>query len=200
MVTDIIAVLALVVAAYGAWLSTRTFLWQRMRDDQRRVSDIKVECGESSGFGGSPLVIGTTLNREHVLTVRVTNDGEAPEYVHEISLESEHPSPLAVSVRKPDGTEEVRPRDHRTFDLALDGAQAFEWDKPFRAAVRIASKNQTFYSEYGQLAHAPHHGQPHTVVDPEQVPDAQIARVSFIPGSRMATVLPPDAAPDAGSD
>lgn len=183
MVAVLIAGLALVVAVYGAWLSTQS-------DRRQRKSDIKVECQEKSGFAGQKLVIGETLHLEHILTVRVINDGEAPEYVHEIFLESEHPSPLKVNVRAPKGTKEVRPRDHQTFDLELDGSQGFEWDKNFRAVVVLANKQQ-FYSGYGWLDRPPHHGEARTIPDPEKVPDGEVAHICLPPGSRVATVSPP---------
>jgi hypothetical protein len=72
--------------------------------------------GERARFGGQPLVIGETIALEHFLMARVINDGEAPEYVHSITLESEVPSPLRVVVKEPVGTVEVRPRDQALFE------------------------------------------------------------------------------------
>jgi len=187
MVTDIIAGLALIVAAYGAWLSRRVARREERLEAQRRESDIKVVCGERLGLGGPP-VIGTTVPTEHILTISVVNGGQAPEYVHSITLESERPLPVTASVREPEGTVEVRPRDQRTFDLPLDGHQAFAWDEPFRVVVRLANE-QTFYSGYGTVR-PPQHGQPVVIPDPEQVPDSQVHEVRFIPGERIATAGP----------
>jgi hypothetical protein len=188
MDTDIISGLALLVAAYGVWLSRRVARRDERLEEQRRVSDIKVACSERQSLDGPP-VIGTTVSREHILTVRVINGGEAPEYVHSITLESERPLPLTVSVREPQGTVEVRPRDQQTFELALDGHQGFAWDEPFRAVIRLANE-QTFYSDYGTVQ-SPQHGQSVVIPDPEQVPDDQIGHVRFIPGERIATTLEP---------
>jgi hypothetical protein len=188
MGTDIISALALVVAAYGVWLARRVAHRDERLEAKKRTSDIKVTCGERSSLGGPP-VIGTTVPMEHALTVCVVNGGEAPEYVHSIILESERPLPVTVSVREPRGTVEVRPRDQQTFDLALDGHQAFAWDEPFRAVVRLANE-QTFYSQYGTIGW-PHHGQSVEIPDPEQLPDGQVGQLRFVPGERVATVLAP---------
>jgi hypothetical protein len=144
-------------------------------------------------------VIGQTVPLRHLLTIRIVNGGEAPEYVHSISLESERPSPLTVAVRRPEGTVEVRPRDQRTFELELDGSQAFTWDEPFRAIVRLANE-QTFCSEYGTLARPPHHGQTVVIPDPEQMPDDQVAHLDMPRGERIATVLPPGSTPSQETD
>ncbi len=198
MLIGITSGLALLVAGYGAWLSTRVSRQQEQREQAKRRSDIKVACGEQSGLDGPP-VIGETVPLRHLLTIRVINGGEAPEYVHAITLESETPSPVTVAVRRPEGTVEVRPRDQRTFELKLDGSQAFAWDKPFRAVVRLANE-QTFCSEYGTLAAPPHHGQAVVIPDPEQMPDDQVARLHFPPGERIATMLPPDSALSESAD
>jgi hypothetical protein len=198
VLTGIISGLALLIAGYGAWLSTRVSRRQEQREQAKRRSDIKVACGEQSGLDGPP-VIGERVPLRHVLTIRVLNGGEAPEYVHAISLESESPSPITVAVRQPEGTVEVRPRDQQTFELELDGSQAFTWDQPFRAVVRLANE-QTFCSEYGTLATPPHHGQSVVIPDPEQMPDDQVARVSVSPGERIATVLPPDGSSSREAD
>jgi hypothetical protein len=189
VLTGIISGLALLIAAYGAWLSTRVSRRQEQREQAKHRSDIKVACGERSGLDG-PAVIGETVPLRHLLTIRVLNGGEAPEYVHSISLESESPSPITVAVRRPEGTVEVRPRDQQTFELKLDGSQGFAWDQPFRAVVRLANE-QTFWSEYGTLAAPPHHGQSVVIPDPEQMPDDQVAELYVPPGERVATVLPP---------
>ncbi len=188
MVTDIISGLALVVAACGVWLSRRVARREERQDEQRRKSDIKVVCGERLGLGGSP-VIGATVPLEHFLTIRVLNGGEAPEYVHEITLESERPQPTTVAVRKPNGTVEVRPRDHQTFELPLDGRQGFTWDEPFRAVVRLANE-QVFYSGYGAIQ-SPRHGQTVVIPDPDQVPDDEMGVIHFVPGERIAIGLAP---------
>ena len=193
MLTGIISGLALLIAGYGAWLSTRVSRRQEQREQAKRRSDIKVICGEQSGLDGPP-VIGEAVPLRHLLTIRVLNGGEVPEYVHSISLESESPSPFTVAVRRPEGTVEVRPRDQQTFELKLDGSQAFAWDQPFRAVVRLANE-QTFCSEYGTLATQPHHGRSAVIPDPAQMPDDQVAHVHIPPGERIATVLPPDSAP-----
>ncbi len=185
MVTDIIAGLALMAAIYGALLSRRVARREERLEAQRRESDIKVTCGERLGLGGPP-VIGATVPIEHILTISVVNGGEAPEYVHSITLESERPLPVTVSVREPEGTVEVRPRDQRAFELPLDGRQAFAWDEPFQAVVRLANE-QTFFSGYGTVR-PPQHGQSVVVPDPDQVPDDQVHEVRFIPGERIATV------------
>lgn len=198
VLTGIISGLALLIAGYGAWLSTRVSRHQEQREQAKRRSDIKVACGEQSGLDGPP-VIGETVPRRHLLTIRVLNGGEAPEYVHSISLESESPSPITVAVRRPEGTVEVRPRDQQTFELKLDGSHAFAWDQPFRAVVRLANE-QTFCSEYGTLATPPHHGQSVVIPDPAQMPDDQVAQVHVPPGERIATVLPPDSSPSQGAD
>lgn len=198
MLTGIISGLALLIAAYGAWLSTRVSRRQEQREQAKRSSDIKVACGEQSGLDGPP-VIGETVPLRHLLTIRVLNGGEAPEYVHSISLESESPSPITVAVRRPEGTVEVRPRDQQTFELKLDGSHAFAWDQPFRAVVRLANE-QTFCSDYGTLATPPHHGQSVVIPDPKQMPDDQVAQVHIPPGERIATMLPPDSAPSQGAD
>jgi hypothetical protein len=187
MATDIISGLALVVAAYSVWLARRGAQREEHLEAKKRASDIKVVCGERSSLGG-PAVIGTTVPMEHILTIRVINGGEAPEYVHSITLESQRPLPMTVSVREPEGTVEVRPRDQQTFDLPLDGHQAFAWDEPFRAVVRLANE-QTFYSGYGTVGR-PHHGQSVVIPDPEQVPDSQVHEVRVIPGERIATARP----------
>lgn len=187
VVTEVVAGGALLVGVYGAWLSTRTYLWQRRRDDQRRHSDVMVEVGERYGLGGQAPVIGATLAVEHILVIRVVNGGEAPEYIHEIHLENQQVSPITVSVRKPEGTVEVRPRDQHECIFALDGSQAFDWDAPFRAVVRLANK-AIFHSEYGRLSRPPEHGEQVVIPDPDQVPDAQVIRVSVIPGSPTAVV------------
>jgi hypothetical protein len=187
MATDIISGLALVVAGYGVWLARRVAQHDERLEAKKHASDIKVVCGERSSLGGQP-IIGTTVPMEHILTIRVINGGEAPEYVHSITLESQRPLPVTVVVRKPEGTVEVRPRDQQTFDLPLDGHQAFAWDEPFRAVVRLANE-QTFYSEYGTIGQ-PHHGQSVVIPDPEQVPDDQVHEVSFVPGERVATAHP----------
>jgi hypothetical protein len=198
VLTGIISGLALLIAGYGAWLSTRVSRRQEQREQAKRRSDIKVACGEQSGLDGPP-VIGETVPRRHLLTIRVLNGGEAPEYVHSISLESESPSPFTVAVRRPEGTVEVRPRDQQTFELKLDGSHAFAWDQPFRAVVRLANE-QTFCSEYGTLATPPHHGQSVVIPDPEQMPDDQVAQIHVPPGERIATVLPPDSSQSQGAD
>lgn len=198
MLTGIISGLALLVAGYGAWLSTQVSRRQEQREQAKRRSDIKVACGEQSRLDGPP-VVGETIPLRHLLTIRVLNGGEAPEYVHEITLESEAPSPFTVTVRRPEGTVEVRPRDHQTFELELDGSQAFAWDKPFRAVVRLANE-QTFCSEYGTLATSPHHGQSVVISDSQQMPDNQVAQLHFPPGERIATVLPPDSAQTERAD
>jgi hypothetical protein len=190
MLTDIMSGLALVIGGYGAWLSTRVSRHQEQREEQRRQSDIKIGCEERSGLDGQP-VIGETLPLKHLLIVRVVNGGEAPEYVHSIILESERPSPVTVSVRAPEGTVEVRPRDQQTFELELDGSQAFVWDEPFRVVVRLANE-QTFHSDYGTLANPPHHGGSVVIPDAEQMPDDQVPSIQFTPGERIATVLPPE--------
>lgn len=122
--------------------------------------------------------------------VRVINDGEAPEYVHAITLESEVPSPLRIAVKQPEGTVEVRPRDQALFEYALDGSQGFQWDAPFRVAVRLANE-RTFYSEYGTLAQAPSHGATQVIPDPDQVPDAQVGTIRFDPITGEAAAEPP---------
>jgi hypothetical protein len=188
MVTDIISGLALVVAAYSVWLARHSAQSEERREAKKRASEIKVACEERSSLGGPP-IIGTTVPREHILTVRVINGGEAPEYVHSIILESQRPLPMTVSVREPKGTVEVRPRDQQTFDLPLDGHQAFAWDEPLRAVVRLANE-QTFYSEYGTVGQ-PHHGQSVLIPDSEQVPDDQLHQVRFVPGERIAIARPP---------
>lgn len=43
----VVAAIALLVAVYGAWLSTMNFIWQRRRDKERRQSDIKINLIES---------------------------------------------------------------------------------------------------------------------------------------------------------
>jgi hypothetical protein len=189
VVSEITSGLALAIAGYGAFLSTRVSRRQERREEQQRRSEIKISCGERSGCGGQRLVIGETVNTQHLLIIRVINDGEAPEYVHSITLESEHPSPLTVDVRKPEGTIEVRPRDQQTFEFALDGTQGFVWDAPFRVVVRLANEG-VFYSPYGQLAYSPHHGQPMIVPDPDEVPDAELNYIEFPPGERVAIVHP----------
>jgi hypothetical protein len=196
MATAVIAGLALVVAVYGAWLSTRSDRRHRKREEEQRRSEIKISCGERSGFGGQRLVIGETVSAQHFLIIRVINDGEAPEYVHSITLESEHPSPLTVDVRKPEGTIEVRPRDQQTFEFALDGAQGFVWEAPFRVVVRLANEG-VFYSPYGKLAYSPHHGQPMIVPDPDEVPDAELNYIEFPPGERVAIVHPSPSAEES---
>jgi hypothetical protein len=193
MATDVISGLALLVAVYGVWLSRRVARREERRDEQRRTSDIKVVCGERSGLTGPP-VIGTSVPIEHILMIRVINGGEAPEYVHAITLESERPLPMTVAVREPHGTVEVRPRDQQTFELPLDGHQGFAWDEPFRAAVRLANE-QVFYSEYGEIQ-PPHHGQTTVISDPEQVPDDQVGVIRFVPGERMAIGLAPEGKDD----
>jgi hypothetical protein len=189
MITDVISGLALVVAAYGVWLARRVTQREERLEARKRASDIKVTCGERTSLGGSA-IIGTTVPMEHILTVCVINGGEAPEYVHSITLESERPLPMTVSVREPKGTVEVRPRDQQTFDLPLDGRQAFAWDEPFQAVVRLANE-QIFYSGYGRVG-PPQHGQSVVIPDPEQLPDDQVHRVRFIPGERIAVAVPPD--------
>ncbi len=197
MLSGIISGFALLIAGYGAWLSTRVSRRQEQREQAKRRSDIKVTCSEESGLDGPP-VIRETVPLRHLLTIRVLNGGEAPEYVHSISLESESPSPITVAVRRPEGTVEVRPRDQQTFELKLDGSHAFAWDQPFRAVVRLANE-QTFCSDYGTLATPPHHGQSVVIPDPEQMPDDQVAQVHIPPGERIATVLPPDGAASQGA-
>jgi hypothetical protein len=198
MLTGITSGLALLVAGYGAWLSTRVSRRQEQREQAKRRSDIKVACGERSGLDG-PAVIGETVPVRHLLIIRVLNGGESPEYVHSISLESENPSPVTAVVRSPEGTVEVRPRDQQTFELELDGFQVFAWDEPFRAVVRLANE-QTFYSEYGPLATPPCHGQSVVIPDPEQVPNDQVAHVHVLPGEPIAIVRPPGNAPSQGAD
>lgn len=188
MITDVISGLALFVAAYGVWLSRRVEQRGEQRYEQRHASEIKVVCGERSGLGGPP-VIGTTVPLEHFLIIRVINGGEAPEYVHSITLESERPLPMTVLVRAPEGTVEVRPRDQATFELALDGRQAFAWDEPFRAVVQLANE-QVFYSGYGEIR-PPEHGQTVVIPNPEQVPDDQVGVIRVVPGERMAVGLMP---------
>lgn len=185
---SIAEILGALVAIYGAALSTVVFLSQR----KQRKSTITVACEERSGFGDQPPVIGSIVYLEHVLEVRVTNDGEAAEYVHSVVLESERPSPFRVTVRQAEGTTEVRPRDHQSFFLELDGAQGFDWHKPFRAAVQIASKNQVFYSEYGSLSSAPHHGDTLVIPDPKAMPESQVVKVVRDPETGEVTTIPPD--------
>jgi len=197
MLTDVMSGLALVIGGYGAWLSTRVSRHQEQREEQRRQSDIKIALEERSGLDGPP-VVGTRIPCRHLLIVRVVNGGEAPEYVHSIILESERPSPVTISVRAPEGTVEVRPRDQQTFELELDGSQAFAWGEPFRVAVRLANE-QTFRSDYGTLAHPPNQGQSVVIPDPEQRPDNQVPTIQFVPGERIATVLPPEAGPRQGA-
>jgi|AntDryMetagUQ255_1029468.scaffolds.fasta_scaffold01519_2 hypothetical protein len=188
--TMAVSVIALIIAAYGAWQATRTHRWQRKRDEQRQRSEIDIGIGEQCGFGNSDLIIGETVYRHHVLTVEVINRGEAPEYVHSIVLESESESPITVFVRRPEGTVEVRPRDQQGFELRLDGSQAFSWTEPFRATVRLAN-DETFNSPYGSLSLPPHDGEAMVVPDPDALPDDEVAHITFDQGSRTATVTPP---------
>ncbi len=176
--TTIIATLALLVAGYGAWLSTRNYRWQRKRDEERRRSDIEIEMSESLGLGDGPPVIDTTVALRHILTVRVINRGESSEFVYAISLHSERPSAITVPLRKGEGSVEVRPRDHVAFDFALTGRQGFAWDEPFRAVVRLAD-GQVFESGHGMLQAPPSHGVPQGIVDPDAVPDDQVIRISL---------------------
>jgi hypothetical protein len=92
----------------------------------------------------------------------------------------------------------VRPRDQQTFELELDGSQAFAWDEPFRVVVRLANE-QTFRSDYGKLDRPPHHGQSVVIPDPEHMPDSQVPSIQFTPGERVATVLPPEGDPRQGA-
>lgn len=123
-------------------------------------------------------MIGTTVRVRHVLTVQVVNRGEAPEYVYEVNLENQAPSPITVAIRKGDGSVEVRPRDLATFDLGLDGSQAFGWDEPFRAVVSLAG-GQVFRSDFTPqgLLNPPCHGTQTVVRDSDEVPDEEVIRV-----------------------
>jgi len=188
--TMAVAVIALLIAAYGAWQNTRTQRWQRKRDEQRQRSEIDIDIGERSGLGGSELVIGETVYLDHVLTVHVINRGEAPEYVHSIVLESESESPITVVVRRPEGTVEVRPRDQESFELRLDGSHAFAWDEPFRATVRLAN-DEIFSSKYGSLMGPPQDGQAVVVRDPDALPNDEVGHIAIVRGSRTATMTAP---------
>jgi hypothetical protein len=172
----LIAGLALLVAGYGAWLSTRNYLWQRKREDERRESDIRVTVQEKTGFDTDKLVIGETVGRRHTLQIGVINGGEAPEYVYGISLEGKRLSPITVIVRKEEGSVEVRPRDQEGFEFELDGSQPFPWDEPMRVVVRLAN-GKKFRSPYFELLHEPHHGRPFVVPDPAEVPSEQVHRL-----------------------
>jgi hypothetical protein len=108
-------------AVYGAWLSTRNYLWQRKREAERRDSDIRIALCEKTGFDTDELVIGQTVGYRHTLHMGVVNGGAAPEYVYGIWLEGERPSPLTVIVRKEEGSVEVRPRDQKVFEFELGG-------------------------------------------------------------------------------
>jgi hypothetical protein len=173
----ILAVLGGLLALYGAGLSTKNYLWQRRRREaERQRSDVEVDWSESGGLGDGDLIIGTTIPMQHHLTVRVINRGELPEYVYEVALRSAKPSPFAVSVRKSEGSVEVRPRDHEEFTLPLDGRQHFEWHEPFVVVVRLANA-QEFRSPPATLRYPPFHGTPYTVPDLDEVPDGEIYRI-----------------------
>jgi hypothetical protein len=90
MITDVISGLALLVAAYGVWLSRHVARREEHRDEQRRTSDIKVFCGERSGLAG-PAVIGTSVPIEHVLMIRSSTGARR--------LSMSTPLPLRANVR-----------------------------------------------------------------------------------------------------
>ena len=78
-------------------LSTKNYLWQRRREEERQRSDVEIDLEESSGLGGGNLIIGTTVQMQHHLTIRVINRGELPEYVYEVALRSAGSSPFTSS-------------------------------------------------------------------------------------------------------
>ena len=131
---------------------------------------------KSGGLGSEDLIIGTTVHMQHHLTVRVINRGEVPEYVYAVTLRSVGPSPFTVSVRKGEGSIEVRPRDHEEFTLPLDERQHFDWHEPFVVVVRLAN-GQEFRSPLATLDYPPFHGKPYVVPDLDQVPNEEVYRV-----------------------
>jgi hypothetical protein len=172
----VLGLLGGLIAVYGAVLSTKNYVWQRRRDEERQRSDVEIDLIESSGLGGDDLIIGTTVHMQHYLTVRVINRGEMPEYVYEVALRSAGRSPFTVPVRKGEGSVEARPRDHAEFTLPLDGHQHFGWHEPFVVVVRLAN-GQVFRSPPATLGQPPCHGKPYVVPDPDEVPDEQVYQV-----------------------
>lgn len=190
--TQVIAIAALIVAFYSAFLATRTSRWQRRRDEEKLRSDITIGLAERRGLGGGgELIIGETRLTEHVLTVRVMNGGESPEYVREVHLETERPQPLTVKVRPPKGTTEVRPRDEATFALELTGSQAFPWSEPFVAVVELAN-GQVFRSSVAPGGPQPQHGLP-VVIPNLYAEDAESAGTISPGDDRVARWEPTDA-------
>lgn len=165
--------LALAISLYGAVLATRTHRWQQSLEQERLSTKVSVTASEHSSLGDGPLIIGETIAREHLLTVRVLNGGESPEYVRTIELESEREQALTVWVRSAHGTVEVRPRDETSFGFELTGAQGFPWDERMRLVVTLANRHEVT-SDYFEMHYAPCHGQPMTVQDPNS-PDAVVA-------------------------
>jgi|ERR1022692_30099 hypothetical protein len=184
--SEIVAVFAILIAAYSAFLARRTDRREKQREERLNHSQIQVVCGERNGLAGPP-IYGTAVPTEHILIVRVINSGDLPEYVHEVRLQSQVPSPFAISVREAEGTVEVRPRDQVTFELVLDDPDDFQWDAPFRALVRLANQ-QTFYSDYAALDAPPSHGEIVVIPDPDVEP---VPEIRITPGSSDIEIIEP---------
>lgn len=161
-----VALASLGISGWAAWTAHRARQWQRARDDERRETRVRITFAHAVGERQWFVMGGDPPGQAYSITTKITNDGEATEWIVAVALEEAVPpgeadgARMVLSVFGDEAHEgrdepyELPPRKTQMISKQL-GPSAFAWMESggFRAVVwlgsgkRIESDPQELYPD-----------------------------------------------------
>lgn len=139
LVTLAVAIFATCVSVYGALLARAGQRWQRQVDAERRTTKVEVDLEHAST--PDPLIMfgwdAKARTFSYEIGVRITNKGEAPEFVRNVWLQSGDRGIHILDAKEP---ERVDPRGFRVFTTTVDFSH-IPLEDEFTVEVQLGSQS-----------------------------------------------------------
>jgi hypothetical protein len=138
-----VSLVVAVVAIYAAVISRQALAWQKQQDQARITPDVRVEL-EHATQAAHPLVewVGNAQRPralEYRITINVVNDGQRPEHLKRLWVETEDGSE-GYDARPVGSDEVIEPRARHKSIVPLESIP--NWQAGFRAIATMAGGEQ----------------------------------------------------------